>query len=217
MTRTRRRTACAAATLLVAALAVTPAVAQQGAAQEQAPAPAPARPEGAAAASSPAPQEPVRITADAAEYFNKEGLAVFTGKVVAVQGDSTLTAERMEVRFTEPKQQSGQPSGSLADSQAGRRISSIVATQSVTLRQADAATGKERYATGEKGVYEADKRLVTLTGSPRLWEGKNLVVGEEMVFRLEDKNVLVRGKVNLTVYPEDSKGAAPAPAPVPAK
>jgi lipopolysaccharide export system protein LptA len=74
----------------------------------------------------------------------------------------------------------------------------------------DPETRKERYATGEKGVYDAELRTVTLTGAPRLWEDKNVIVGEEMVFHLEDRRVVVRGKVNLTVYPDDAKkGAAP--------
>jgi lipopolysaccharide export system protein LptA len=54
------------------------------------------------------PQPPVRITAESAEYFNAESLVVFAGKVVAVQADTTLTAERMEVRFT---QAAAQPDG----------------------------------------------------------------------------------------------------------
>jgi lipopolysaccharide export system protein LptA len=44
-----------------------------------------------------------------------------------------------------------------------------------------------------------------MSGNPRLWEGKNVIVGEEMVFNLEEKKVLVKGKVNLTVYPGDLK------------
>ncbi len=214
-------TACAAAPLLAAALVAAPAAAAPtaGDPREAAPAAAaaaPAKPAGAqdavaapGEAGSRAPQAPVRISADAAEYFNAEGLVVFTGKVIATQAETTLTAERMEVRFTEAPVPPGQKPGSLADPQAGRRISSIVATKSVTLRRVDPESGKERYATGEKGVYDAETRLMTLTGSPRLWENKNLVVGEEMVFRLDDRNVVVRGKVNLTVYPDDAKGAPP--------
>ena len=154
----------------------------------------------------PAPQPPVRISAESAEYFNAESLVVFSGKVVAVQGDSTLTAERMEVRFAQAAAPEGErPAGESAAS-SGQRVASITASQSVTFRQVDAGTGKERYATGERGVYDADRRLVTLTGSPRLWEGKNVIVGEQMDFFIDEKKVVVKGKVNLTVYPDDAKG-----------
>ncbi len=75
----------------------------------------------------------------------------------------------------------------------------------MSFRQVDPETGKERYATGDKGVYDVDQRIVTMSGNPRLWEGKNVVVGEEMVFHLAEKKVIVKGKVNLTVYPDDLK------------
>ena len=81
----------------------------------------------------------------------------------------------------------------------------IVAQKKVSLRQVDPETGKERYATGDKGVYDFDQRIVTMSGNPRLWEGKNVVVGDEMVFHLVEKKVTVKGKVNLTVYPDDLK------------
>jgi len=154
-----------------------------------------------------ATQPPVRISADAAEYFNQEGLVVFTGNVVAVQADSTLTADRMEVRFSQPERAEGKPAAGIGEAAAGRRITAITAQNNVSFRQIDTDTKKERYATGNKGVYDADRRLVTMTGSPRLWDGKNVIVGEEMNFHLDDRKVIVTGKVNLTVYPDEAKEA----------
>jgi lipopolysaccharide export system protein LptA len=160
-----------------------------------------------------APQPPVQISADAAEYFNKGGLVVFTGSVVAVQGDTTITSDRMEVAFEQAAAGAGTPaeppaaksSSSIGSPATAQRITTIVATGNVKFRQVDPESKKERFATGDKGVYDVDKRLVTLSGSPRLWEGKNVIVGEEMVFHLDDKKVVVKGKVNLTVYPDELK------------
>jgi lipopolysaccharide export system protein LptA len=167
---------------------------------------------GARAAAAPdqakkvaAPQTPVRISSDAAEYFNKDGLVVFTGNVVVVQADSTLTAERIEVSFEKPAPGEGQPAEGIGAPANAQRITTIVAQQKVSFRQVDPETKKERYATGDKGVYDVDQRLVTMSGNPRLWEGKNVIVGDEMVFFLEEKKVIVKGKVNLTVYPDDVK------------
>ena len=154
-----------------------------------------------------APQPPVRISSDAAEYSNKEGLVVFTGNVVVVQADSTITAERMDVSFEKPAAAAGTPAAGIGAPANAQRITKIVAQQKVTFRQVDPETKKERYATGDKGVYDVDQRTVTMTGNPRLWEGKNVIVGDEMVFTLEDKKVMVKGKVNLTVYPDDLKDA----------
>lgn len=155
-------------------------------------------------ATAPQPQPPVRISADSAEYFNAENLVVFTGKVVAVQGDTTITAERMEVRFTPAEGGAGADPAAVGAAR-GQRVASMTALQSVTFRQLDPASGKERYATGERGVYDAERRVVTLTGAPRLWEGKNVIVGELMDFFLDDRKVVVKGKVNLTVYPDETK------------
>ena len=151
-----------------------------------------------------APQPPVQISSDAAEYFNKDGLVVFTGNVVVVQADSTMTAERIEVSFEKPAPAVGQPEGIGAPANA-QRITTIVAQQKVSFRQVDPETKKERYATGDKAVYDVDQRTVTMSGNPRLWEGKNVIVGDGMIFYLEDKKVIVKGKVNLTVYPGDLK------------
>ena len=156
------------------------------------------------------PQPPVRISADAAEYFNNEGLVVFTGNVVAVQADSTIAAERMEVSFEKPPADEMKPAAGIGAPSTAQRISSIMAQKKVSFRQVDPETGKERYATGEKGVYDVEQRVVTLTGNPRLWEGKNVIVGDEMVFHLADKKVVVKGKVNLTVYPDDDEGGEEA-------
>jgi lipopolysaccharide export system protein LptA len=178
----------------------------------------------AAAAAAPpaepkvaAPQPPVQISADAAEYFNKDGLVVFTGSVVAAQGDTTISSDRMEVAFEQSAAGAGTPaekpaaksSSSIGSPSTAQRITTIVALGNVKFRQLDPESKKERYATGDKGVYDVDKHLITLTGNPRLWEGKNVIVGEEMVFHLDDKKVVIIGgkdrKVNLTVYPDELK------------
>jgi len=184
---------CIASLVLAAALAFCPAMPASG--QE------------GDVGTSPPP--PVRVSADEAEYFDATGLVVFKGKVVAVQGDSTLTADRMEVALSRQEQEARTPAGPAAAAE-GQRIAAITATGNVGFRQVDPETKKERYATGEKAVYDDAHRTVTMTGAPRLWEGKNVIVGEEMVFRLEDKRVFVKGKVNLTVYPDQLKETPPS-------
>lgn len=152
------------------------------------------------------PQPPVQISADSAEYFNKDGVVVFAGNVVAVQEDTTLTAERMVVTFEQPAVAQSKPAAGIGTPATARRITMIVAEKKVSLRQVDPETKKERYATGDKGVYDVSQGFVTMTGNPRLWEGQNVLVGDEMIFHLAEKNVTVRGKVNLKVFPDDLKG-----------
>ena len=157
------------------------------------------------AAAAAEPQQPMQVSADTAEYFNKEGRVLFTGSVVVHQADSTITADTMEVTFDQPPPAEGKAASGLGAPANAQRIKMIVARDKVSFRQVDAETGKERYATGDKGVYDVEKRFVTMTGNPRLWEGKNVIVGEEMQFDLVEKKVVVKGKVNLTLFPEDLK------------
>ena len=198
--------------LLFAVAVVTSLTASAAVPAADAPVERPGAAGGARAAAAPdpakkiaAPQSPVRVSADAAEYFNKDGLVVFTGNVVVVQADSTITADRMDVTFEKPAPAGGQPVEGIGAPANAQRITTIVAQQKVSFRQVDPETKKERYATGDKGVYDVDQRMVTMSGNPRLWEGKNVIVGDEMVFYLADKKVIVKGKVNLTVYPDDLK------------
>ena len=151
------------------------------------------------------PQPPLRISADSAEYFNTEGFVVFTGNVVAIQAETTISAERMEVSFEKQAVAAEKPATGIGAPASAQQISRIVAEKKVNFRQVDPESGKERFATGDKAVYAVDKRFVTMTGNPRLWEGKNVIVGEEMIFELAAKKVVVKGKVNLTVFPDDLK------------
>lgn len=174
------RTLSAAALLLFAGLA---AAAQA----------APASPGAGAAEAEP----PVRISANEAEYAHRRNLAVFTGKVVVVQGDTTLAADRVEVRF--------RPEGDSAAAGRGERIESMLATGNVSFRQVEAEGGRERYATGERGEYDAGTRVLTLTGGPRLWEGQNVVTGERIEYDTGARVFKVRGKAILTIYPDEGR------------
>ena len=108
-----------------------------------------AAPAVSASAQEGQPEQPINITADRMEYFSDKDLVIFTGNALAVRGDSTLSADSMEVTL------SGE-GGSREESS----VEQVVATGNVNFRQVDPETDKERYATGERGVYDAgDDRI----------------------------------------------------------
>jgi len=133
---------------------------------------------------------PISVTADKMVYFTEESRVVFSGNALAVQEDVTLSADSMKVVLAE---------GSETDAGAVERIT---AKGNVTFRQLVPETGDERFATGKEAVYEAAEGVVTLTGSPRLWEGKNVIVGEVMKFFVQEHRFVVEGQVGLTIFPE---------------
>jgi lipopolysaccharide export system protein LptA len=92
------------------------------------------------------------------------------------------------------------------DSREESSIEQVVATGNVNFRQALPETGTERFATGERGVYDAGDGLITLTGKPKVWEGKNVITGKVMKFFIDEHRFVVEGggdmPVGMTVYPE---------------
>lgn len=138
-------------------------------------------------------EPPINISADQMEYLSEKGVVVFKGNALAVREDVTISAEKMTVTLSE---EGGREGGA---------VKRIVAVEDVNFRQRVPGTETERFAKGDKGVYEAEGRVVTLTGKPRVWEGKNVVTGEKMTFYLDEHRFVVEGKVGLTVFPDKSK------------
>ena len=130
------------------------------------------------------------ITADRMEYYSDRDIVIFTGNALAVRGDVTLSAGRMEVTL-----------GQGIDSEENS-VKKIVAEEDVNFRHVDPETGKERFATGERGEYLSDEDTVVLTGDPRVWEGKNVITGKKMTFHIEENRFVVQGGAGLTIHPE---------------
>lgn len=175
----RKKLPAALAVLVLAGLTVFPAGKGGG-----------VSPAGAAVESDP----PITITADRMDYYSDRDVVIFIGNAIAIRGDVTLSAERMEVTLSQ---------GVESEENGVRKI---VAEGDVSFRQVDPETGRERFATGERGEYHSDGARVDLTGNPRVWEGKNVVTGEKMSFYIDENRFVVQGgkdkPVGLTIYQE---------------
>jgi lipopolysaccharide export system protein LptA len=118
--------------------------------------------------------QPVEVTADQLDVNQTDGTAVFAGNVVVVQGDLTLTAERVLVEYgaTEP-----------------REIARIHATGNVVLVSPTEA------AEGDDAVYEVASRSVVMTGNVLLTQELNVVSGERLTIDLDTGTGVVEGRV----------------------
>ena len=105
------------------------------------------------------------------ETFSKERLILFKGNVVARQKDMVIYADTIETRLLEE----------------GKGIETVVADGNVKIQQG------VRVATGQKAVFYNLDRKVVLTGAPKVWEGENVVSGEEIIFDLGQNRVQVKG------------------------
>jgi lipopolysaccharide export system protein LptA len=184
---------------------------------------------GAAKKPAPGVEVPLRIIAARLEADQKEGVIIFSGRVKAQYGDSTLYADQLRVYFQskpESPQGAAKPSPEKAEQSllgdlGAEKIDRIVARGNVRFVQED------RVATGQEAIYYKDRDEVVLRGDPQVWRAENTLKGERIIFNLRTNKVLVEssprrrveallyskgtseGKANLPFGPKARKGRQP--------
>src|SRR5919108_1274280 len=98
--------------------------------------------------------EPVNIDASKLDYFAKEQKLIYSGNVVATQGESKLQAGTLVI-FLAPKNGGGAGGVPSSSSQVRR----MEATGPVTI------VSKDQIATGDSGIYERSENKVYLIGN----------------------------------------------------
>ncbi len=115
--------------------------------------------------------QPIDITSDKVEAYWKENLVIFRGNVIARQKDMVIYADSVEVVTHED----------------GKGIERVIAGGNVKIQQG------LRVAHCQKAVfYNLDQKLV-LTGDPKVSEGDNIVLGDEIIFDTDKNRVEVKG------------------------
>jgi len=108
--------------------------------------------------------QPINIDSDRIELSDKENRAVFSGKVHATQGTTTMDAQRMTVAYRRAAKAGEDP-----------QIQRIDASGGVTV-----VNPTER-ARGQFGIYDLDRKVITLIGNVALTRGANTVNGSRLV------------------------------------
>jgi lipopolysaccharide export system protein LptA len=125
-------------------------------------------------------KEPIKIDSDRLDVFDREGRAVFSGSVVAVQGDSTMQCSVMTVFYEQGR-------GSAAT--GGARQPGAGATDNNAIKKIDCKgpvtiVSKTQTATGESAEFDRGANKVFLTGNVALSDGPNVTRGERIVYDL---------------------------------
>lgn len=120
---------------------------------------------------------PVDVTADRIEVQDRADRAIFAGNVHAVQAELTLETPRLTVAY------SGGQSGP---------------NNNVQIHRLDAAGGvvvrsPSETARGDFGIYDLDKKLITLIGNVQLSRENNQVNGSRLVIDLDSGRAVVDG------------------------
>jgi lipopolysaccharide export system protein LptA len=119
---------------------------------------------------------PVDVTADRIEVQDRADRAIFAGNVHATQAELTLDTQRLTVAYSGGQGQSG----------------------GVQIRRLDAAGGvvvhsPSETAKGDFGIYDLDKKLITVIGNVQLTRGSNVVNGQRLVINLDTGRAVIDG------------------------
>jgi lipopolysaccharide export system protein LptA len=138
--------------------------------------------------------EPIYIRSDRLQTETVSRNAVFTGNVVARQGDLAIYADRMTVSYSD----------------AGKEIDKVECTGKVRIIQGN------RTGTAGKAVYDNRAGKIVLTVTPRVYQGDDMLSGAEIVYYLADQRSVVTGssdsRVEAVIHPrgkEKDGGAKP--------
>ncbi|MGQ0446295.1 MAG: LptA/OstA family protein [Beijerinckiaceae bacterium] len=147
-------------------------------------------------------KDPVNVAAAKLDYFDKEQKLVYTGNVVATQGESKLQARTLVIFLTpkDPAEQAGVPSSS-------SQIRRMEAAGPVTI------VSKDQIGTGDSGVYEKSENKVYLIGDVTLTQGPNVTKGDKLVYDLTNNEAAVTGRVRSMFLPGGGTGEVKEPSP----
>ena len=118
---------------------------------------------------------PVDVTADRIEVQERADRAIFAGNVHVTQAQLTLDTQRLTVAY------SGGPGG------GGVQIRRLDAAGGVVVRS------PSETAKGDFGIYDLDRKLITVIGNVQLTRGQNQVMGQRLVINLDTGRAVIDG------------------------
>lgn len=139
--------------------------------------------------------EPIQIESSELQVEDKKNLAIFTGNVVVIQGDSQLKTHQLKVYYD------GQASGA-----AQQNISRLEAIGRVFI------SSKDQTATGDNASFDMKRDIMVMTGKEVvLSQGPNVVVGSKLTVNLATGKADLEssqksGRVRVLMQPNAAKG-----------
>jgi lipopolysaccharide export system protein LptA len=135
-------------------------------------------------------KQPVSIEADKLVYFDKEQKAIYTGKVVVIQGDTKMTCSAMTI-YMEKSAAPGHPEAAAANdpANAGEPAGAAPGAGTSHVKHLDAVgpvtvVSKTQVATGDSGSYDKAQNKVWLIGNVTLSDGGNVTKGDKLTYDL---------------------------------
>jgi lipopolysaccharide export system protein LptA len=168
-------------------------------------------------------KEPISIEADKLVYFDKEQKAIYSGNVVAIQGDTRLTCSIMTVHMTKTAAAGAPATGaSVAGAPAVKVADAAPApsAESSSVSHLDCAgpvtvLSKTQTATGDSAVYDKPQNKIWIFGHVTLSDKGNVTKGDKLTYDLTSGQATVdiggtSGRVKGLFLPGSSDDAAAA-------
>lgn len=119
---------------------------------------------------------PVDVHADRIEVQDRADRAIFSGNVHVVQAEMTLDTPRLTVAYSNAQGGGGSPQIQRLDASGGVVVKSPTET-----------------AKGDFGIYDLNRKLITLLGNVQLDQKQNQVSGSRLVIDLDSGRAVVDG------------------------
>ena len=127
---------------------------------------------------------PIEITSDRLVTDSNANTAEFSGNVTAVQGGTTVTADRLVLHYASGEK----PGTGASEKQASNNIKKIEAYGHVRI------AFDNRVAVTEQAVYTTNDRILTLKGAgSKVTSGSDVVTGSLIVFDRQKGQVSMKG------------------------
>lgn len=151
--------------------------------------------------------QPVKITAAELEVHDKDKMAVFSGDVYLVQGDTSMRSASLTVYYDDqppppappPKGKGGQAAAQITPQQ-NQQIKRVVAKGNVIVvaKQKDQ---KDQRATGDEGIFDMRANTVTMAGNVVISQGDSILKGDNLTVNMTNGDALLTGRTS-----QDCKG-----------
>jgi lipopolysaccharide export system protein LptA len=133
-------------------------------------------------------KEPIKIDADKLDVLDKENKAIFTGNVVAVQGETTVRCTVMTVFYEGRNGQQGGAGAARAATPAPAATGGAPAQSNdssvkrIECKGPVTVVSKTQAATSDNAVFDRANNIVIMTGNVALNDGPNITRGERLVY-----------------------------------
>ncbi len=124
--------------------------------------------------------DPINVVAEKATY--EGGLTILEGKVDITQGVARIQSNKMNIYRGEAP----------ADTSGGLRLGAV---NRIDARGNFRYTTPDNIVTGDRGVYERDKGIITVTGNVTVRQpGGNTATTDQLVYNVKTETIRFSGK-----------------------